>query len=87
MRVERLPLTRWIQRQAPLSVKRKIRDIKTIVILALENFAKSGRDTHPPFLVDRMVEATVEHRVSSPASHNIPLFPTSVKQFADPAMR
>jgi hypothetical protein len=70
-----------------LSVEGEIGDIKTIVILALENFAKSGGDTHPPFLIDRMVEATAEHRVPSPAFHNIPLYPTSVKQSEDAAIR
>ncbi|MGC2758028.1 MAG: hypothetical protein WA217_15910, partial [Candidatus Binatus sp.] len=81
-RIQRVPLTRRVQRQASLSGVREIRDIETIVILALQNFAKSGRDTHPTFFVDRMLEPTAEHWFPSPTLHNIPLYPTSVKQIA-----
>ncbi len=86
IRVERVPLARRIQRQASLVFVREIRDIKTIVILALQNFAKSGRDTYPTFFIDRMVEPTTKHRLPSPVPHNIPLYPTSVKQFAHTEM-
>src|ERR1700722_662656 len=79
--VERVPLARGIQRQASLVFVREIRDIKTIVILALQNLAKSGRYTYPTFFIDRMVEPTTKHRLPSPVPHNIPLYPTSVKQF------
>src|SRR5208283_900907 len=78
-RDQRIPLIGRIEREAPLSVVREVRDIKTIVIFALQNFAKSGRDTHPPFFIDRMVKPTSKHPDSSPTSHNIPLCPTSVK--------
>src|SRR5882672_10625191 len=80
MCVHRFPLTRRIELEAALAVEREIRDIQTIVILALQNFAKAGRDTYPSFLVNRMVETTADPSPSSPTSHNIPLFPTSVKE-------
>src|SRR5271168_1478176 len=82
IRVERVPLTRRIQRQASLSVVREIRDIKTIMIFALQNFAKPGRNAYPPLLIDRMVKPTTKHHESSPTSHNIPLCPTTVKRIA-----
>src|SRR5260370_37795427 len=73
MCVQRFPLTRRIKREAALPVEREIRDIQTIVILALQNFAKAGRDTDPPFLIDRMVETTAEH---SPDLPDLPQHPT-----------
>src|SRR5215469_13985115 len=61
LRDQRVPLARRIQRQALLSVVRKISDIKTIVIFALQNVAKLGRNTYPAFLIDRVVESAAEH--------------------------
>src|SRR5579863_7218124 len=79
--VEHVPLTRRIKRETASAVERPIRDIKTIVIFALQDFAKAGRDTHPPLLINRMVETTGKHSpLPSPIPHNIPLHPTSVKQ-------
>src|SRR5579862_9922326 len=78
-RIEGVPRAGRVQRQASLSGVGKVRDIKTIVILALQNFAKSGRDTYPTFFVDRMLEPTAEQLNSSPMPHNIPLYPTPVK--------
>src|ERR1700691_534882 len=87
IRDEYVPLARRIKRQASLSVVWEIGDIKAIVIFALQYFAEASRDAHPPLFIDRMVEPTTKHRVSSPPPHNIPLFPTTVKQSARPVMR
>jgi hypothetical protein len=47
-----------------LALKDGIRDIQAIMTIALEFFAEADRDIHPAFIVDRVIESSVEHRLS-----------------------
>jgi hypothetical protein len=46
----------------------------------LQHLAETRGDTDASFVIDRMVEPPVEHLPLPPASHNIPLSSTVVKE-------
>lgn len=58
------PFVGRIYFQAALSLEDEICDIETIMAVALQLLAKADRDANPAFIVDRMIESPVEHRLS-----------------------
>src|SRR5579871_355175 len=58
------PFVGRIDFEATLALEDEIRDIQAIMTIALQFFAEANRDTHPALLVDRVIESSVEHRLS-----------------------
>jgi len=58
------PFIGRIHFQATLALEDGICDIQAIMTIALEFFAEADRDIHPSFVVDRVIESSVEHRLS-----------------------
>jgi hypothetical protein len=61
-RHRRLPLGRGVEIQKLFALENEVCYIQPIMTFPMQYVTKTGGDTHPSFLVDRMVKSTVEHR-------------------------